>query len=109
MNQFIFNYDKTELRFIPNAAVLNLQYISNLCPFAYGTSVYKARTELNRLGIDTITYDDKTTCAQLGYLRKPKTATDTNHFISQMTINPNPSNGVTTINFNNEICTKDEI
>lgn len=65
-------------------------YIASLCPYAYGKGVYQARSELTRLGIDTLEYDDQANCAQLGYFRKANIGFEKNIQTPMFYVTPNP-------------------
>lgn len=70
-----------------------LTTIAQLCPFAFGRAVFRARTQLNFLGL-TNNYDDKENCAALGYYRKIEIMQQSNHKENVIKLFPNPANNM---------------
>jgi hypothetical protein len=91
VNDFHVQFHDKQINQVDSNALNNLLFISSLCPYAYGQSVYRARSELIRFNIES-NWDDKYNCAVLGYLRQAQNQQiDTLSNIMQLGIFPNPS------------------
>jgi hypothetical protein len=100
INNFHFTYLDTTILNIPTSAVENIQNIASLCPYAYGKAVYKARSELARLNIDTVLYDDKSNCVTLGYYRlMQKHNTCDKKEVADIVAYPNPAADIVYLQF----------
>lgn len=90
VNEFYFQFKDSIISQIDQTALDNISFIASLCPFAYGESVYRARSELMRYGIEN-NYDDYSTCTQLGYSRLSQAQSSSlNDTIQEIFIYPNP-------------------
>lgn len=109
VNDFHFTYSEYSIDSIPQSNINSIENVASFCPFAYGVAVYKARAELARLGIDTIAYQDSSSCALLGYFKYAFQNSSDSLNNKNFVIWPNPANENITLGFNTPTQTNDFI
>ncbi|MCZ2276309.1 MAG: T9SS type A sorting domain-containing protein, partial [Bacteroidia bacterium] len=103
-NEKFINQKIAEYYFEGTGAVNNdyaaILTVAQQCPYAGGTSVYRARVLISLIN-DSIEYDDSYVCAQAGYYRKKQDVTSQAGKEIRLKIIPNPANTEAEIVFEN--------
>jgi len=78
--------------------IAEIEFLSNLCPYKYGKPVYMAREWRNKISEKRINYNDEN-------CRKTNSRSNANEYTpkNEITIFPNPSNGLINIQTNSKI------